>query len=427
MNWLVNTERESPYQFRNDVDQYYSYLTATFIHEDLSFSFPSGYWLIENQNGKKLPKVSVGMSYMYAPFFLIGHAVALNSNYKADGYSLPYSLSVAFGTTIYFILGLFFLIKTLDLFFNKWISAITALLIFFGTNLLYYVIGEGEMTHSYLFALYSLAIYLTIKWHQTPLKRTLFILAFVFGLIVIIRPVEVFFGLFFVGYNIYNKQSFIAKLNLLKNQWFSFILALFFFLIPIIPQLIYWKIYGGDWLVFTYGSNERFFFSDPKIFDFLFSYRKGWFVYTPLLIFSIFGLFFLRKKVKEMSLITPLFLVFLIYILSSWWCWWYGGSFGMRAMVQYYAFLAFPLAAFIDFLLKNKTRVLIFSPLIIFSVYYNLLYTYKKKYWSLHWDGMTKEAYWFTFMKKDLNSEEIAHFETLLKEPDYEQAKLGNR
>src|SRR5690606_12215379 len=161
-----------------------------------------------------------------------------------------------------------------------------------------------------------------------------------------------FFALFFIGYNIYNKETFFAKAKLLKVHFFNFLIAFFIFLIPIIPQLFFWKIYGGDWLVFTYGSDEKFFFNNPKIFDFLFSYRKGWFVYTPLMIFSIVGLFFLKKKVKEMSLITPIFITFIIYILSSWWCWWYGGSFGMRAMIQYYAFLAFPLAAFINLILK---------------------------------------------------------------------------
>lgn len=422
-----NHEKTPPYQFRSDVDQYYSYLPAAFIHKDLSFSFPNGYWLIENQHGKKLPKGSMGMSFMYAPFFLIGHVVALNTNYAADGYSKPYSVAVGYGTIIYFILGLFFLIKALDLFFNKWISAIVALLLFFGTNLLIYVVSLGEMPHSYLFSLYSLAVYLTIKWHRNPLKKTLFTLAFVFGLIVIIRPAEVFFIMFFVGYNIYNKETFFAKINLLKTQFFNFLIAFIIFSIPIIPQLLYWKIYGGDWLVFSYGNDEKFFFNDPKIFDFLFSYRKGWFIYTPLMLFSIIGMFFLKQKIKEMSLITPLFTVFLIYILSSWWCWWYGGSFGMRAMIQYYVFLAFPLAAFLDVILKKKIRILIFSPLIIFSVYYSLLYTYKIKYWSLDWDGMCKNAYWYTFMKKDLTGEEIAHLESLVEKPDYEQAKLGNR
>jgi hypothetical protein len=418
---------KSPYQFTSDVDQYYSYLPATFIHKDLSFNYPNGYWLIENQHGKKLPKGTMGMSFMYSPFFLIGHAVALNTKYKADGYSKPYSLSIWYGTIFYFLFGLIFLIKALEHFFNKWIAVIVTFLLFFGTNLLFYVLSLGEMPHSYLFALYSVVVYLTIKWHAKPNRKHLFLLAFFFGLIVIIRPVEIFFALFFIGYNVYNKETLFAKLNLLKKHFLNLLIAAILFFIPIIPQLLYWKIYGGDWLVFSYGSDEKFFFNDPKILDFLFSYRKGWFTYTPLMLLSIIGMFFLKKKVKPMLLVTPLFIGFLIYLLSSWWCWWYGGSFGMRGMIQYYVFLAFPLAALIDYVLKKKTLAIISGVLIIACTYYSLLYSYKMKHWSLDWDGMSEKAYWYTFMKKDLSREEIKHLETLLEKPDYDQAKVGNR
>lgn len=32
-----------------------------------------------------------------------------------------------------------------------------------------------------------------------------------------------------------------------------------------VPQLIYWKEMTGQWLYYSYGSNERFFFGDPAI------------------------------------------------------------------------------------------------------------------------------------------------------------------
>ena len=77
--------------FFSDADQYYSYLVATVIEQDLTFHFPNGYWLFQ-PNGIPVPKVSMGMAYMYAPFFGIGHLVASNSDkYLADGYSKPYA------------------------------------------------------------------------------------------------------------------------------------------------------------------------------------------------------------------------------------------------------------------------------------------------------------------------------------------------
>ena len=63
--------------FYSDADQYYSYLVATIIKHDLTFHFPNSYWLFHPKD-IPVPKVSMGMAYMYSPFFLIGHWVASN-------------------------------------------------------------------------------------------------------------------------------------------------------------------------------------------------------------------------------------------------------------------------------------------------------------------------------------------------------------
>src|SRR5688572_5724047 len=51
--------------FQNDVNQYYSYLVAQFIHHDFSFQFPHQYWLIESPTGDVIPKVTMGMAMLY--------------------------------------------------------------------------------------------------------------------------------------------------------------------------------------------------------------------------------------------------------------------------------------------------------------------------------------------------------------------------
>lgn len=99
----------------------------------------------------------------------------------------------------------------------------------------------------------------------------------------------------------------------------------------------------------------------------------------------------------------------------------------MRAMVQYYAFLAFPLAAFIDYIASKKIILIVFIPIILFFGYFGFLYNYKYRHFTLHWDSMTKEAYWYTFMKPTLSGEEIVHLETLLESPNYKEAQKGNR
>ena len=57
--------KDHPYQFVyvTDVNQYYGYLPQTIIHNDPAYkkNFDRKYWLIPNENGINLPKMTLGM------------------------------------------------------------------------------------------------------------------------------------------------------------------------------------------------------------------------------------------------------------------------------------------------------------------------------------------------------------------------------
>ena len=331
INWLKHGKKESPFQFENDVDQHYSYLVGGIIKKDLSLSFPHGYWLYEAPNGKPIQRVTMGLAYLYSPFFLIGHAVALSSDkYEANGYTKPYSIAMHLGSLFFVLLGVYFLMLCLNQYYNARMSVFLALLILFGTNLFYYSFGIGEFSHSYLFTLNVFFIYLTIKWHNLQDKRILFAMGLLFGLMVLIRPTEIFLMAFPLLYRVYDQYTLQWKLDLLKQNWKWILVAVFLFFIPILPQMIYWKTYGGQWIVYSYGK-EGFFFNNPHIIDYLFSYRKGWFVFTPLMFLAVIGLFFSFVKSRAFSWSILVFLLPTIYMFSSWWCWWYGCGCWSRA------------------------------------------------------------------------------------------------
>jgi hypothetical protein len=86
----------------------------------------------------------------------------------------------------------------------------------------------------------------------------------------------------------------------------------------------------------------------------LFSFRKGWLIYAPLMAFALLGFIPLWKKHKAVTL--PILLHFLLNLLliASFTSL---VSFGWRAFIQSYALLAIPLAAFIQFLLQKKRIV----------------------------------------------------------------------
>jgi hypothetical protein len=128
----------------------------------------------------------------------------------------------------------------------------------------------------------------------------------------------------------------------------------------------------------------------------MFSYRKGFFVYTPLLFVAIFGFIYLYKdKYRFYTLLF--FLIIVIYVLSSWWMWYYGGSFSQRVMIEYYIYFFILFALLLQ---KSKLRKFLFTLTFLLIVVCQIqTYQYAKGY--LHWSDMNKEWYWKNFLRID--------------------------
>ncbi len=413
-----------------DVKQYYAYLPATFIHHDLSFKFDNDFWLNETPTGHRIPMATYGMSLMYLPAFLVGYKIAINSKEKIDGYSDGFKDTLQYGTIFYFTCALLILRSLLLRYFKEITVSIGLLTLFFGTNLFYYVIDEGEMTHSYLFFLFCSYLWLTVKWHETPKIKFSILLGLVLGLATLIRPTEASAGLIFVLYGIRNKSDFKTSFTFFKSHWIQLAIIAFCFFLVLLPQMIYWKINADSFWYNSYGNASKFYFENPKFIKVLFGYRKGWLLYTPIMIFAIAGIFLSKKYIPKFNI--PIIIYFLInlYLISSWWCWWFGGSFGMRALVQTYAFLVFFLCVFIEKIIDSN----IYKPLLdnavklttaaifIFLINLNLIQAYQAKKGILHYDAMTKKAYWTVFGKFELTGHETGQYWTSLKAPDYDGA-----
>lgn len=418
-------------QFSNDVDQYYSFLIAQFIHHDLTFHFPNVYWLVPTPTGEMIPKATIGIALLNAPFFVIADNVAFVFNYETLGYSAPYAWCIHFGAMLYVLIGFWYLRKTLILFFNEWITAFTLLCILFATNLFYYTYRETEMPHSYLFFLFSIFIYHVIKWHHVNKIKHLYYFCFIAGFIALIRPTEALVLVFPLLYNVTSFKLLQEKFRLIFNLKWKLLLAIFIFLIPIIPQLIYWKVQTGQFLFFSYGNKEGFFFADPKIYSVLFSWRKGWFIYTPIMLFAVTGLFIMLKKWKGMFIPIFIYLIVNIYLISSWWDWGFGGAFGMRALVQSYAFMAIPMAFVLNYIFNLQLKKIIkisiistFLSCIFLFGYINIYQTYLFKNYYLHWDSMSKKAYFYTLFESNIDRNKV---DSLLIHPNYDEMLKGNR
>jgi len=189
-----------------DVTSYYSYLPAFFLKKDLSLKFfdedPEFYRLNKQYNPQKCPngnyviKTSMGMAVMYLPFFAVAHVAAKLFGFPDDGYSEPYQVMIQFSGLFYLVIGLFFIRKLLLLYYSEKVTAITLACILFGSNLFYYASVLGAMSHAFTFCLASVFIWYGIKWLVKADFKTSLVIGVVFGLIILIRPVNLFLFLF---------------------------------------------------------------------------------------------------------------------------------------------------------------------------------------------------------------------------------------
>ena len=433
VTWLnFNQERWKKKEvIDHDVNHYYSYLPAFFYEKDLSLSF-----LRDNSNkdiearyyapnrtpaGNPVIKMTMGLAIGYLPFFALAHIYATAFDYELNGFSVPYHFAIQFSSLFYLLIGLYFLAKLLRSFFDEKMVSLTLFLICFGTNLFYYLTIRAGNVHTYDFFLVSLFLYFMAKWHRLRTKREAILMGICLGLMTLTRPTNLLFSLVFLLYDVNSLSSLGEKLKFFLKYKTQFLLVLLCFLMMVLPQLLYWHMISGKFLFNSY-VGEHFFFGHPHVFAGLFSFRNGWLIYTPIMIFSLAGLFLLRQHWKSFMNAIPVFFGIYIYVTYSWWCWWYGGSFGQRSLIDVYPLLAIPLAAFLQEIRSySKKALIIFYGVLLTFVFLNLFQTMQAKYNIIHYDSMTRASYLRVFLSTSGKPDR----EKYLHHPDYAAAMRG--
>lgn len=402
-----------------DPSGYYLYLPAAFIYQDESeLAFypsidaqyhPSGdvkwYSIYEQpQTKKRLNKYPIGVALGELPFFLITDTwLRYSTQYPRDGYSTPYQFAVGMSTIIWAVLGLVVLGRFLLRTFSATTTLVTLFLVAFGTNLYCYTSYELGMAHALLFLLFACVLNLTERWYSTGRSSFSILLGLALGWIAITRPVDiviVFIPLFWpLGPNK-------GRLEFLRKHWKQMMLSAIAFLCIVSIQMVYWKTVTGHFIYYSY-EGEYFEFRHPHVLDGLFSYRKGWFVYTPLAFIGMLGFFPLFKRNRK--ILPPLLLFFAasFYLIFSWHQWYYGWGFGCRSLVGALAVLSIPLAALIDYLLKKGTFVKVIAAVAaILIIALNIFQTNQYGAAVIVGDGMNKTYYWRVFGKMQASDED---------------------
>jgi len=369
-----------------DVSGYYAYLPAAFIYHDLEKAVfldtiiaqyqptpgkMQGFW---HWSGAYIMKYSMGQALQFLPWFAIAHTVAAPLGYPADGYSLPYQAAISWGSLLIALLGLWVARRNLLFFFSDRATAAALVLLVFGTNYLNYTAIDHAMTHNWLFACYSLLIYAVIRFYQKPGFGWAAAIGILLGWAALTRPSELVACALPVLWGVADRAGLRARAALIAQHWPKYLLAGVLMAAIGFLQLAYWKYYGKEWTIYSY-ENQGFDWTTPHVTDVLFSFKAGWLIYSPLMVFALVGLYFLYKKQRTLFPAVLLFSLLNLYVVSAWSIWWYGGGLGMRALVQSYAVWLFPLAAFMEWIIGKTWRLAAFAPVLAAGIWLNLWWT----------------------------------------------------
>lgn len=224
----------------------------------------------------------------------------------------PNQLAVGFTSVFYAITGLVLLYRLLTKSFSQTVSLLTILTTAFATNLFFY--GSVDPVNSHALSFFTVALFLSFLFAR---KKSWFTIGLTLGLIGTVRP-----------------QDMIVGLLAQPAKWRQFFTGV---IVGFMPQIIAWQWLYGNPLAFPYlTGGEGFSLSVSNVFGVLFAPSNGLFLWTPITLVGLIGLW----KYKKFLLIFFLQLL----IVGSWSTWWQGASYSGRMFVGMLPLLAFGIA-----------------------------------------------------------------------------------
>lgn len=345
---------------------YYAYLPSLFLDGDLDFA--NQYHLSLAPDHPALTVVSptgltpnayaIGSAFLWAPFFLLAHGLVLGLNalgmaLPANGYGNLYEALTLIGSMSYGFVALMGQYRLA----RRWVTARAALpavlLLWWGTNVIYYMVVEPSMSHMAAMFAVTLFITLWLDGRDRPTWRRWLALGAAGGLVALVRlPDATIWTLPFL--DALSQLRSWSDLKPWAVRWGVFLLGA---LVVFTPQIVAWQVMYGNPLYsgYQYGSaHPLFYWSRPQLLNVLFSTQHGLFLWHPLFLAACVGLIFLARREPRLTLWLVVGLFLQLYVVSAWWDWTQGDAFGGRMFISVLPIFTLGLAALVEALMRAR-------------------------------------------------------------------------
>ncbi len=270
---------------------------------------------------------SVGPAILWTPFLLLAHwgvlvARALGSSVPADGFSSPYRITMAFATALYGFLSLLLAFRLARQYVEERWALLATFSIWWASSLPVYMYFNPSWSHAH--SAFAVALFFWY-WHQTRASRSFtqwLILALIAGLmidvyyanatvlaILAVEAIPQYLSVFRRDSRASFENPTFSKL-LFSHFFFALILF-----VSTLPTFLTRYIIYGNAFESGYTPLRDWLWSSPAFLSVLFSSDHGLLTWTPVLLFSILGLFlFWRRAPRTGSPVLAAFLAFYVFI-----------------------------------------------------------------------------------------------------------------
>jgi len=380
---------------RSDARGYFGYLQALFIRGDLGNEpFDAAY--VKFTPTGTLNKYYCGTSVLMAPWFAVGHALALTDPHSPrDGLSAYEQKAIGVGAWFYLLLGLLALRALFRSFgVRDPVIAWTLVALVLGTPLLQYAAFQPGWSHIYSFATIA-GLLLAVRRISTGAGPGWIIVAgALLGLVVLIRPVN---ALVLLALPLVAAEGLPTLFRRLLNERATLIAVLVGALVVAIQPAL-WYVQTGHLYAYGY-KGEGFHWSRPEVIKVLFGFRRGLFLWTPFMLLPALCALLLWRLDRIKAITAWTYWAVSTYVISSWWIWYYGGGFASRVHIDHYPVLVLPMVLVVHHAYGLRwTLVRIF---LVATIVLNLAQLWQFHHDFLHHESMDREKYLYSFLRFD--------------------------
>lgn len=336
----------------SDGVSYYQYVRSLVIDGDLDFRNEYVHFRgpdhvpADTPAGRPPNKMSIGLGLVWLPFFVAAHLLSALLGLPTDGYSYIYQAAVCLGSMTYGFIGLLLTYRLCRERVDAASAAVAVGLIWFASNVVYYMVVEPSMSHmASLGAVSALLAWWRLRHDRTAIGFWIGLGA-CGGLAALIRPQDgAFLLLPGMEWAIDTLRLMRSGRGLAAHVARGAAMVGTAALVFAIQLWAWWVVFGSLHASgYFYSGREGFAWWHPHMMDVLASPFHGFFTWHPIYLVGAIGLWWVATDDQQYVALLGLGVAVQVYLVATWHAWWQGEAFGGRMLISTVPIFALGLA-----------------------------------------------------------------------------------